>query len=189
MAQRRLRTEEPPSTWATATKAQEIVEPSRHPGAPTAARLFTGCSRKQGTRDCQGIKILLAICHRGKELLPQLEVFWNLKLSHVSFLLSLFLLSQFPACWASCHLPCAGFFPRSASPTGAFAKLGFCCAWLPPCGGRAEIVSARLNPSHGTIYVRGVCNFLGSVSLQQKFEATDGPVLQPRVISLVTTKI
>ena len=75
-------------------------------------------------------------------------------------------------------LPRAGFFPHSASPTGAFAKLGFCCAWLPPCGGRAEIVSARLNPSHGTIYVRGVCNFLGSVSLQQKFEATDGPVLQ-----------
>ena len=26
--------------------------------------------------------------------------------------------------------------------------------------------------------VRGVCNFLGSVSLQQKFEATEGPVLQ-----------
>ena len=58
-------------------------------------------------------------------------------------------------------LPRAGFFPHSASPTGAFAKLGFCCAWLPPCGGRAEIVSARLNPSHGTMYVRGVCNFLG----------------------------
>ena len=31
--------------------------------------------------------------------------------------------------------------------------------------------------------VAGVCNFLGSVSLQQKFEATDGPALQPRVIS------
>ena len=29
----------------------------------------------------------------------------------------------------------------------------------------------------------GVCNFLGSVSLQQKFEVMDGPVLQPRVIS------
>ena len=26
--------------------------------------------------------------------------------------------------------------------------------------------------------VRGVCNFPGSVSLQQKFEAMDGPVLQ-----------
>ena len=31
---------------------------------------------------------------------------------------------------------------------------------------------------------REVCNFLGSVSSQQKFEATDGPVLQPHVISL-----
>ena len=30
---------------------------------------------------------------------------------------------------------------------------------------------------------RGVCNFLGSVSSQQKFEVTDGPVLQTRVIS------
>ena len=31
--------------------------------------------------------------------------------------------------------------------------------------------------------VGGVCNFLGSVLSQQKFEAMDGPVLQPRVIS------
>ena len=28
-----------------------------------------------------------------------------------------------------------------------------------------------------------MCNFLGSVSSQQKFEATDGPVLKPHVIS------
>ena len=31
-------------------------------------------------------------------------------------------------------------------------------------------------------FVRGVCNFLSSVSSQQKFEVTDGPVLQPHVI-------
>ena len=31
--------------------------------------------------------------------------------------------------------------------------------------------------------VGGICNFLGSVSSQQKSEATDGPVLQPHVIS------
>ena len=31
---------------------------------------------------------------------------------------------------------------------------------------------------------RGVCNFLSSVSLQQKFEVMDGPVLQPHGISL-----
>ena len=30
----------------------------------------------------------------------------------------------------------------------------------------------------------GVCNFLGFVSLQQKFEVMDRPVLQPHVISL-----
>ena len=31
--------------------------------------------------------------------------------------------------------------------------------------------------------VGGVCNFLGFVLSQQKFEAMDGPVLQPHVIS------
>jgi len=30
-------------------------------------------------------------------------------------------------------------------------------------------------------FVKQVCNFLGSVSPQQKFELTDGPVLQPHV--------
>ena len=35
------------------------------------------------------------------------------------------------------------------------------------------MVSARLNPSHGTIDVRVVCNFSGSVSSQQKFEKMD----------------
>ena len=33
------------------------------------------------------------------------------------------------------------------------------------------------------ICFRGVCNFLGSVLSQQKFEVMDGPVLQTRVIS------
>ena len=33
-------------------------------------------------------------------------------------------------------------------------------------------------PVWSCISVRGACNFLGSVSSQQKFEATDGPVLQ-----------
>ena len=60
---------------------------------------------------------------------------------------------------------------------GAFTKLGFCCLWPGPHGGQAEVVSARLNPRNGTIDAMGVCNFLGPVLLQQKFEATDGPVL------------
>ena len=58
---------------------------------------------------------------------------------------------------------------------GAFAELYFCCA----CEGQAEVVSAKLNPRNGTVDVRGICNFLGSVSLQQKFERMDGPALQP----------
>ena len=32
-------------------------------------------------------------------------------------------------------------------------------------------------------YARGICNFLGSVSSQQKFEMMDRPELQPHVIS------
>ena len=46
-----------------------------------------------------------------------------------------------------------------------------------------EVVSARLNPSHGTIGVRGVCNFLGSVSSQQKFEAMDIKTLSTSQLS------
>ena len=40
---------------------------------------------------------------------------------------------------------------------------------------------SQVKSGNGTIYVRGVYNFLGSVLLQQKFEAMDGPVLQLRV--------
>ena len=100
----------------------------------------------------------------------------NLRLNHVSFLPSLFLQSWFPACLSSCRLPCAGFSSRSA-----FTKVGFCCGWPPLHRGRVEVVSARLNLSHGTIYVGGVCNFLISVSSRQKFEAMDGPIIQPCV--------
>ena len=40
--------------------------------------------------------------------------------------------------------------------------------------GWAEVVSARLHPSYGTRYIiRGVCNFLDSVLLQQRFEMVD----------------
>ena len=59
--------------------------------------------------------------------------------------------------------------------------LGVLCAWPLPRGGQADVVSARLNPSHGTIDVRGVCNFLGSASSQQKVQVTDGQVLQPHI--------
>ena len=130
---------------------------------------------------------MLAICpsnHRSEDLLPPTRVSWNLRLSHMSFLSSLFLMYLFPAQWASCHFHCAGFSLCSASTVGALTKLGFCCAQPLPRGSRAEVVSAKLNPGKGTIYVRGVYNFLGSVLLQQKFEAMDGPVLQLRVTAL-----
>ena len=100
-------------------------------------------------RHGKGIKILLAICpsnHRSEDLLPPTRVSWNLRLSHVSFLSSLFLMSLFPAQWASCHFHCAGFSLCSASTVGALTKLGFCCVQPLPRGSRAEVVSAKLNP-------------------------------------------
>ena len=125
------------------------------------------------------IKIVLTICpssHKGEDFLPQLEFFWILRQPcqlSAEFVFAV----QFPASWASCHFPCTGFFSHSVSTMGAFIELGFCCAWPLPCGGQTEVVPARLNQSHGTIYVGGVCNFLSSVLLQQKIETTDGPVL------------
>ena len=71
----------------------------------------------------------------------------------MSFLLSLLLLSWFPACWASCHFHYVGFSLHSASTMGAFTELGFCSAWLLPHGGQAKVVSARLNLNHGTMDV------------------------------------
>ena len=64
---------------------------------------------------------------------------------------------------------------------GSLAELGFWCAWPPPHRVQAKVVSSRLNPSHGTIYVPGVWDFLSSVSPQQKFEATGRPTLQLHV--------
>ena len=58
--------------------------------------------------------------------------------------LFLFLVSWFPACWASCYFPCSGFASCSASTAWAFAKLGFCGAWPPPRGGQTEIFFSQL---------------------------------------------
>ena len=91
----------------------------------------------------------------------------------MSFLLISFFAVPLPGCWASCHCPCAGFSLCSASTAGDFAGLGFCCVWPLPCRGQAKVVSARLNLSHGTRYVGGVCNFLSFVSPKQKLEVAD----------------
>ena len=66
---------------------------------------------------------------------------------------------------------------------GASAKFSSCCAWPPPCRGLAEVVSVRLNLSNGTTDVRRVCNFLGSILSQQKFELTDVKALSTSQLS------
>ena len=133
------------------------------------------CSMKVEWRFDLGVCLFVSIhtsSHKGEDLLPSREVFWNLKLSCVSFLLSVFLLSWFPVCWASCHFRGTGFSLCSASTAGTFTELGFCCVWPPPHRGRAEVVSARLN-LNGTRDVRCMCNFLSSVSPQQRFKMAD----------------
>ena len=62
-----------------------------------------------------------------------------------------------------------GFFVLSFQRV-RFAELGFCCAWSPPRGCQAKVVSTRLNLRNGTRYVRGMCNILSSVPLQQKLK-------------------
>ena len=52
-------------------------------------------------------------------------------------------------------------------------------------GDHAKVVSARLHLSHGSVDVRGVCDFLGSVSSQQKFEVTDIKALGQTVLQLL----
>ena len=91
----------------------------------------------------------------------------------MSFLLSLFLLSWFPAHRLLGHFYCDTFPSHSASTVWAFTKFGFCCAWPPPRGGWAKIASDRLHPGHGIRYVGRVYNFLVSVSPQQRFEMAD----------------
>ena len=139
-----------------------------------------GGLKKQEMRDCKGIKTLLAICpssHRREDLLREPEVFWNLRLSRVSFLPSLFLLSQFPAWWAYCHFHCAGFScvqlpPRELLPSWASAVLGLGLA-----GAKLRLFQAGSVQVMAPYYVCGMCNFLGSVWLQEKLEAMGGPVL------------
>ena len=58
-------------------------------------------------------------------------------------------------------------WPKMESSSGCFL-LPFSSSWDPAVlgllvGGHAEVVSARLNWSHGTIDVRGAGNFLSSV--------------------------
>ena len=66
------------------------------------------------------------------------------------------------------HLP-----PLELLPSWVSAVLGLCLAGGGVGVGQAEVVSVRLSLSHSTRNVRGMCNFLGSVSPQQRFEMAD----------------
>ena len=44
---------------------------------------------------------------------------------------------------------------------------------------QTALLASPIYIGQATIDVEGMCNFLGSVSSQQKFEAMDGPTLQP----------
>ena len=89
---------------------------------------------------------------------------------------------SFPLHWVLLCFVLFCFLP-SASTTAAFQQVRLLTCLASASRGPSQIVSARLNLRNGTIYVKGVCNFLGSVSPQQKFEATDASVLLPCVIA------
>jgi len=107
---------------------------------PTATCLFTGGLRKQELRDCKGIKILLAIgssSHRSEDFLSQLEVFWNLRLSRVSFLWVCFCCSAFQHVGLLFTSTVLGFLcfqlpPWELSPSWASAVLGLCIMGAKP---------------------------------------------------------
>ena len=95
----------------------------------------------------------------------------------MSFLPSLFLLCQFPACRASHHFHCTGFASCLASTMWAFTKLDLVSAFT-KC-----LVSASLGPSWGCFnqvkyksrhqICWGSVSFPQSVSPQQRFEMVD----------------
>ena len=117
-------------------------------------------------RDYKGIKILSAICPsscRSEDFLPQPEL-WNRRLSRVSFLLTSFStvpvssMMGLPLCWI--FFAFRFYHSLSWGP----AVLGLFCA---------EVVSARLNPSHSTINVMQVYVLQFFVLSQQRFGVTD----------------
>ena len=132
---------------------------------PQLCRLPPACSREQETRDCKGIKISLGMSlQRGPLTRP--EVFWYLKLGHVSFLPSLFFAVPVSS---TMGVPLRWVSSPFASSAGALLS------WAPAVLGlfHAEVVSARLHPSHGTIDVTRVYVPQFFVSSQQRFGVKD----------------
>ena len=112
------------------------------------------------SRNCKGIKILLAICpssHRSKDFLPQQDVFWNLRLRSVSEFVFAVLVSRRLGLSVPLHWVLFMF----SFHCGSFRWVGLLLRLASTLRGQAEVISARLNPRSGTIDVGGVCNFPG----------------------------
>ena len=62
------------------------------------------------------------------------------------------LLSRFPACWASCHFPWAGFSLHWAFTMGAFGKLDFCYLASASQGPTRDCFSQVKSKKHHHIY-------------------------------------
>ena len=91
----------------------------------------------------------------------------------MSSLLSSFLLSQFPARWASCHFHCGWVFFVFSFHHGSFLQVGLLLCLASALQGPSQGCFSRVKSESFTMYVGGVCNFLGSVSSQQKLESAD----------------
>ena len=113
--------------------------------------------------------------HRNEDLLPYPEVFWNLRLSCVSLLPSFFCCPSFQHTGLLVTSTGYWVFFVFTFHHWSFCRVGFllCLASALLGVGQAGVVSVRLSLSHSTRNVRGMCNFLGSVSPQQRFEMAD----------------
>ena len=111
--------------------------------------------------------------------------------AHVSFLLSLFFAVAVSYTGLLVTSPVLGFLPVQLPPKEhlVFRRVRPLLCMASSLWGWEEVVSARLNPTNGTIDVRGVCNFPGSILSQQKFEVTYGPALQPLVRPVLQLRV
>ena len=127
--------------------------------------LLPACLREVRGNKWEIVKVPPVIGAR-TSFLPELEVFWNLRLGCVSFLLSSFFAVPVSS---TMGLPLRWVSSPFASSAGASLS------WAPAVLGlfHAEVVSARLYPSHSTIDVTRVYVPRFFVSSQQRFGATD----------------
>ena len=142
LGKRRLRTEEPPPAWATASGAPQRAplghteeQPLRSPStAPTATRLFTGSPRKQETRGCKGIKISLGMSLRPQERGPPTLTRGLLESETEPRELSAEFVFPCPSWMGFLSLPLRWVFFAFRLHRGRYRELGSGFAWPPPCG-------------------------------------------------------